>query len=531
MYDLLIKNGMVVDGSGAPRQHMDVAVSGGKIAAVEAMIPEREAKEVVDASGLIVAPGFIDCHSHSDMTVLAQRDAANVLEQGVTLEVTGHCGVSVAPVPEHLEDSVDYAGKPEHLANIRSKGGTFRAFREEIENMPLPADMVCLIGHGNLRRVAMGYADRRPTVSEMDRMKSLLREAMENGAMGFSTGLIYPPGSYSETEELVELAKVAAEYGGIYASHIRNEGDRVVESVQEAIDIGARAGLPVLISHHKVSGKRNRGKSVQTLQMIADANARGQKVFLDQYPYDGGSTSLLSALPPQYCSDGEEALLERLRDPAFRKEIRGILEDPDADFQNLIYEAGFDGVLLSSEEKPEINGLSLTQLAQQRQKDPYEAMFDLLVETRGNVSAIYRIINLWDLENILKYPRTMTGIDGMHAAGVAQPSDHPRFWATYPYLIGHFCRDSKVYNLETCIHRFTGLPAQSLGFANKGLVQAGKDADLVLFDFDRIAGNASYGHADIPNEGIAYVYVNGVESVRGGKITGKKGGRFIPCGH
>ena len=526
MYDILIKNGTVVDGTGNAGFQADVAVKDGKIEAVGPSL-SGEAKEVIDAAGLIVAPGFIDWHSHSDLTVLMNFDAANILEQGITLEIAGHCGVSVAPLGEGKVANIGYYAKPEQTEAMTAAGGGYAAFLEEVKKLELPTNITAFVGHGNIRASVIGFEGRAPSESEMAAMKAALDEAMEAGALGLSSGLIYPPGSYSTDEELIELAKESAKYeGAMYATHMRNEGDRVVESVEATLRLGREAGIPVAISHHKVAGQHNKGKSVETLRLMDEAKAAGQVVYLDAYPYDGGSTSLMSSIPPKFAVGGPEALIEKLQDPAIRAEMTALLKEPGADFENLIYGSGLDHVIVASEVKTEINGKTLLQLAEESGKDPYDCLYDLLVETKGEVGAVYRMICPWDMENILKYKDTMAGIDGAQSPAREQ-FDHPRGGATYPRLIGTFCRDKGFYTLEDCIHRFTGKAAAAVGFAQKGILSVGKDADLVIFNFDTISGNADYDCADLPNEGIEYVFVNGVKAVEGGKITGAKGGKVL----
>ncbi len=527
MFELLIKNGTVVDGTGAPRFKADVAISGGKIAKVASSINADEAEKVVDAAGLIVAPGFIDWHSHSDISVLMNYDAGNILEQGITLEIAGHCGVSVTPVAEGKVANIGIGAKEGSIERIRDAGGGFDAFVTEMKSLELPTNIACFVGHGNIRAKVMGYDDRDPSENELDAMRKLMRAEMDAGALGMSSGLIYPPGSYSKPRELIELAKVTAEYpGAIYASHMRNEGDRVVESVIETITLGEQAGIPVVISHHKIAGQHNKGKSVETLRLIGEANARGQKVYLDAYPYDGGSTSLMSSLPPKYATDGQAALVEKLKDPTVRAEITELLKKPGEDFENLIYGSGLDRVIVSSKNKPEINGKTLLELANEAGRDPYENMYDLMIETGGQIGAIYRMICEWDMENILKYPETMAGIDGSQSEK-RSPFGHPRGGATFTRLLGTFCREKGFYTLENCIHRFTGKAAAAVGFPNKGLIAEGIDADIVVFNADTVAGPAKYGQADLPNEGIEYVFVNGVKAVEQGVITRAKGGKVL----
>ncbi len=526
MLDLILKNGTVVDGTGKPRFQADVGVKDGVITAV-GNLDGQEAKEVLDIAGLCVSSGFIDWHSHSDLAVLADLDAFNILEQGITFEITGHCGVSLEPYIDPKFSAVGPYMSEEQQKSILAKGGTAKAVFEEIAKQKLPTNMAFYMGHGNIRGNVMGYDNRKPTDEEMDKMKALVREGMEAGAMGLSTGLIYPPGSYSQPEEIEALCAVVAEYpGSSYTSHMRSEGNGVVESVKETIHVAETCGIPVVISHHKIAGRHNEGKSKETLRLIEEANQRGLKVGLDQYPYDGGATSLLSAMPPKYASKGLDKLVEMLHDPAIRAVIREQLMHDSDEYENLVYGSTPAGIIVASPSHPELAGKTVAEIAEMQNKDPYEVIFDLLCEDGAAVGAIYRMICPWDIENIMQYPRTMVGIDGAHAAA-KEKMEHPRGVATYPYILGKYVREKGLLTLELAIRKMTGLAAEMGGFTNKGTVEAGKDADFVVFDADTIAGPADYCAADVDNIGIKYVFVNGVMAVKDGKCTGARGGKMI----
>ena len=526
MLDLILKNGTVVDGTGKPAFRADVGVLDGVITAV-GDLSGQEAREVIDVDGLCVSSGFIDWHSHSDLAVLADMDAANILEQGITFEITGHCGVSLAPYIDPKFSAVGPYISEEQQKNIQAKGGTSKAVFEEIAKQKLPTTMAFDMGHGNIRGNVMGYDNRKPTEQELEKMKALVREGMEAGAMGLTTGLIYPPGSFSQAEEIEALCAVVAEYpGSSYTSHMRSEGNGVVESVRETIHVAEACGLPVVISHHKIAGRHNEGKSKETLRLIEEANQRGLKVGLDQYPYDGGATSLLSAMPPKYASQGLDKLVEMLHDPAIRAEIRDQLTHDSNEYENLIYGSTPAGVIVSPPSHPELTGKTVAEIAEMQGKDPYEVIFDLLCEDGAGVGAIYRMICPWDIENIMQYPRTMVGIDGSHQKG-KNKLGHPRGVATYPRILGTFVREKGLITLETAIRKMTGLAAEMGGFDSKGTVEPGKDADFVVFDAETIAGPADYGSADVDNVGIRYVFVNGVMAVRDGKCTGARGGKMI----
>ena len=525
MYDFLIIGGTVVDGTGAERITADVGIKDGKIAAIGTLKGEA-AKETIDATGKIVAPGFIDYHSHSDLTILMRFGAQNMLEQGITTEVAGHCGHSISPLIPPDFAAIQSKIAPDAQERLDKTDGSTKAVMAEIERQLLPTNFAYYLGHGAIRGKVMGYEDRKPTADEMAKMKEYICEGMEAGAMGFSTGLIYPPGSYSDTEELIELCKVVAEYGGHYTTHMRSEGNKVVQSVEEALRIGKECNVPVIISHKKIFGKHNEKKSEQTLALAEQARKTGQKVYFDQYPYDGGATSLFSGLPPSYASQGIDRLAENLKDKKVRAELAELLSKDSNDFENLIFLSTPDGVIVSGiEAEPELNGMTLAEIARQKNNDVYETLFDLLIENR-ELMAIFRMINPWDIDNIMKSPYTMGGTDAAQYPREEMKKTHPRFIGTFPKIIGQYCREKGLFSLEECIRKLTLLPAQVAGFTQKGQLAQGKDADIVVFDYDKIDGKSTYGNI-VPNDGIDYVFVNGVLAVKDGVCTGNNGGTLL----
>jgi N-acyl-D-amino-acid deacylase len=489
VYDLLLKSGTVVDGLGEPRYRADLAVKNGQIAKV-GEINEKEAEKILNCKGKFVTPGFIDFHSHSDSRVLMDLNAWNTLEQGITTEIAGQCGYSIAPLLPPNLSAVGLKMPEEKYERLLREGGGVNAVFAAIAEQKLPTNMAFYMGQGSIRRSVMGYENRKPTRSEMDRMKACLREGMETGCLGMSSGLIYPPGSYTEPAELEELCKVVAEYGGSYTSHMRNEGNRVVESVRETLEVGKKCGIPVVLSHHKVAGKHNKGKSKETLALVDEAIASGREVYIDLYPYDGANTSLLSSIPPRYSSEGIETLMTKLKQKDFRAEVREMLTRDSDEFENLIYSSTPEGVIVFNvANAPEFNGKTLAEIAKMRNRDVYEALFDIVCEDRM-ASAIYRMICVEDMENIMKHPMTMGGVDGGHAAETTEKSPfiHPRNVATFPRIIGTFCRDKGLFPLEECVRKLCALPARAAGLSKKGILAEGKDADIVVFDFETIDG-------------------------------------------
>jgi N-acyl-D-amino-acid deacylase len=374
----------------------------------------------------------------------------------------------------------------------------------------------------------MGIEKRQATAQELDSMKGLLREAMESGAAGFSTGLIYSPGSYANDEEILELAKVIEPFGGIYTSHIRNESERLVESVEEVIEIGRRAGVRVDISHHKAAGRSNWGKTKTTLEMIRKANEEeGLIITCDQYPYTRNMTGLTACMSSTHLSQGHEALAEKLKDPAFRAAMRREMEDPTSPYDNFyLNSGGWDGVYVTSSEKlPEATGLSINQYAQKIGKDPWTAYFDFMVENRCLALAVYDSMCEEDLFDVIRSPYSVVGTDGCTQYWDAL--GHPRASSAFPHAICFFVKEKKILSLEQMIHKMTGLTAQRLCVANKGLLQDGFDADLVIFDYDRLRDTATYTHAHKCPEGIDYVIVNGEVVYRDMAFTGIHSGKAI----
>ncbi len=522
-FDILIKNGRIVDGTGNPWFKADLGIKDGKIVKI-GRIQKNEAEYIINAKNLVVAPGFIDMHSHDELIFFKDTLNKPKLSQGVTTVVTGNCGLSVAPVNEETLDILkSYTG-------ILGEDVEFawRSYKEFLKNLEgingIGTNFVGLIGHGTLRIAVMGMEARDPTKEELEEMKRLLAQSMEEGAFGMSTGLIYPPGVYSKTEELIELSKVVAQYGGFYASHMRDEGDRVVEAVREAIRIGREAGVPVEISHHKTAGKRNWGRSKETLKLIEEARDEGIDVTVDAYPYTAGSTYLASLLPPWAHEGGEEKLKERCRDPETRLEMKKFIEEKE-DWQNFIKEAGWENIVVTySPNFPEIVGKNLGEISKLWNKDPFDALFDILSEDGTRADMIIFMMNEEDIERILSKPFTMIGTDGLDT-GEGNP--HPRTYGTFPRVLRFYVREKKVITLEDAIRKMTSLPAQKLGLKDRGLLREGFWADIVIFDPKTIRDKATYDNPRATPEGIEYVIVNGVVSVEKGELTGEKGGKVL----
>jgi N-acyl-D-amino-acid deacylase len=526
MYDLIIRHATVVDGTGNPWFAGDVAVAGASIAAVGRVT--GDAARVIDAPGLCVCPGFIDVHAHGDFTPFDKTVVDCKLRQGITTEVNGNCGFSAAPVAPStvglVRRYVEGFIAPEQGVpwNWQSLG----EYLDCIAQAQMVINIVPLIGHGALRAAAMGYEQRAPSTTELDTMKGLMRDSMEQGAFGFSTGLVYVPGAYAQTAEIIDIATVAARYGGLYATHMRNEGERLFEAFDEAIQIGRRAQLPVQISHHKAAGKPNHGKVRDTLTRLEDERAHGLDITVDQYPYTASSTTLASVLPPWAQVGGVPKILDRLRDSATRREISAAMTADPQHGENMIRGCNWDEILIASVKSArnkDCEGKSLHQIADKRGEEPLESVFNLLRDEECAVAMIMFTMAEADVRTVMRHPATMIGTDGIWSHG----KPHPRIYGTYPRILGRYVREERLLSLEEAVRKMTSFPAQKFGLWQKGLVREGMDADLVIFDADMIAERSTFQDPHQYPAGLPYVILNGQVVVDQERYTGKMAGQVV----
>jgi N-acyl-D-amino-acid deacylase len=480
MHDVIVRDVSIYDGRGGAAFQGDIAIDGDTIAAVGAVT--GGAKDVVDGTGLAVAPGFIDVHTHDDFAAVLYRDMSFKTAGGVTTCVVGNCGMGAAPwaVAQTMARSMH----PETLPQWRGYGG----YLAQIEAQPPAVNVAALIGHGTARLAAMGNEAREPTGAEMG-AKDIVSEGLEAGAVGLSSGLIYDPGRHARTQELVELAALMRDSGALYATHMRDEGTGLLESVGEAIAIGEQAGVPVQISHHKASGRAAWGLVHQSLKLIENAQSRGLNVHADQYPYTAGST-ILSAV---------------FREGSFW------FTPPE----NI--------VIASARSHPEWEGRSVAALAQQTGCDAPEAATRILAEEPGATVVIHTMCED-DVRTVMRHPSTMIGSDGLPTLA-GKP--HPRLYGTFARVLGHYARDEGLFPLAEAIRRMTSFPAAKFGFADRGMLRAGAKADVVLFDPDTIIDCGTFEDPKQPPKAIAAVYVNGALTLRNGKPTGALSGRAL----
>lgn len=522
MYDVLFQNVTLVDGTGAPRKQADLAIEGGRIAAIAEPggVSAREARELVPGEGLILTPGFIDIHSHSDTTIFAYPQAESRILQGVTTELTGNCGISAAPVsqdPALRKMLLDYVG------DLPYTWQTVGQFLQALEETRPSVNLGFAVGHGTLRIAAMGFDDREPTEAEMETMERLLDQALADGAYAMSSGLIYPPGCYCQTKELLQLAKHLPAYGAFYCTHMRNEREKLVESVQEAIVIARGAGAALQISHHKALYKPNWQKlCFQSTALIEGARAEGLDVLCDQYPYIATATSLDSNVPNWAFAGGVEALLARLQDPETRAKLRAETnESHRGRWQDICVS------YVKSEKNKWVQGKSLLEIARIQGKDPADACFDLLIEEKCRAGEVNTSMCEEDVEYIMAKPYVMTGSDGNAFSMDYDGQPHPRAFGTFPRVIAHYSRDRGLFPLEEAIRKMTTLPASRLGLTDRGSLKPGAWADLVLLDLDKLEDTPTYAAPMAPCQGIRRVYVNGVLAAQDGVHTGARAGQVL----
>ncbi len=494
-YDVVIRNGTVYDGTGAPGTAVDVAVRGDRIATI-GRIAERGGREI-DARGLAVAPGFVDVHSHDDFIVLLEPEMSFKVMQGVTTDVVGNCGSGVVP----FEAGMIRFRRFHPEANPKPWDG-FGGYLERVDEARPSCNIAVLMGHGSLRRGAMELAQRPPTTAELDRMRGWVREGVQAGAVGLSTGLIYEPGRYAATDEIVALAReLGGPSGGLYATHMRNEADGLLDAVREAIRIGEDAGVPVQISHHKASGRRNWGRVRESLKLIEAARARGLDVTADQYPYTAGSTSLHAVV----------------QNGAFRRDSPGGIGTL----------AAADVLIAAAPAHAEWEGQTLEALARTWGASAEDTVERILAAEGEACFVITFAMDETDVKTVMAHPTTMIGSDGVPAGS----KPHPRLYGCFPRVLGHYVRDEKVLDLATAIHRMTGMPARKFQLVDRGEIRPNAFADLVVFDPARIADVATYEDPRRFPDGIRAVFVNGVAVADDGRHTGARPGRGLRRGH
>lgn len=523
MLDIVIRNGMVYDGTGSPWTRLDVGIERGRIAALGDLSKER-AREVIDARGMAVSPGFIDAHAHSDLLCLEPETHKVKVLQGVTSEVVGQDGVSVAPVSEETKGAWRDQQKGLNGDIGDWPWSSVEDYLGYLDGAGLAGNVAYLVPHGAVRTLAIGFEGRRATAREARKMRDLVEEGMRQGAVGVSTGLVYPPNVFSDKEELVAICEGAAAHDGCFMVHIRNESTRSLEALEEVVDVARRSGVRLHVSHFKVAGRRNRDKLEPALARLDAARDEGIEVTFDQYPYTAGSTMLSAILPPWVHSGGTQEMLGRLGDPGERERIKRDFEKNE-EYENWVLSCGWENVTVSSvpsEENGDAEGKSVPQFAESRGKEPADAALDLLLEEAAAVTMVVHWGEEEDVARGMAHPLQTVGSDGIFGG-----RPHPRLHGTFARVLGHYAREKGVLPLEQAVRRMTGATAQLLRLTDRGLVREGCWADLVVFDPETVADRSTYADPLQGPVGIRHVLVNGEAAVRDGVHTGTTVGRVL----
>ncbi len=518
VYDILIKNGKIIDGAGNPWYRSDVGIEKGVITSIGVGIGRGE--QVIDAEDHIVCPGFIDIHSHSDLPVLIDPMAHSKIRQGVTTEVIGQCGNSAAPMYHDLKEYREAFGRSSVPEDFKFNWTTMDSYMNLLDENGVAVNIAPVVGHGTIRANVMGRENRPPTESELAEMKQLVGESLEQGAWGMSTGLIYPPSVYGDQAEITELNKVVSNNGGIYFSHIRGEGDTLLDAVKEACEIGMEGGTPVQIAHFKASGEPNWGKTRESLALVKKFRDMGVDVTFDQYPYIASSTGLSALLPHWAHEGGAESMLEALKDPVKKAKIKKEIR--------LFY--GWDKVLVAHcKNNPQYNGKYISEVSEMMNVSPFEAYVKLLILEDTQVPSVMFGLTEDDVRRVLKSPYGMIGSDGSAITPKGIWKDmvpHPRLYGTFPRVLGHYVREG-VISLPEAVRKMTGAPAQRMGFKKRGLLREGYYADITVFDPEKIKDVATFTDPQRYAAGIPFVIVNGEIVIEESEHTGALPGKAL----
>src|ERR1043166_928074 len=528
-YDLIITNGTVIDGSGRPRFNADVGIKGDRIARIGDLHGANATREI-DARGQIVAPGFIDMLGQSEQYVLIDPRAMSKVMMGVTTEITGE-GESIAPVNDRiLKEQEDFNRRFNLTVDWRTLGEYFN----RLDKQGAGVNLGTFFGATQIREYVIGYDNRPPSAAELNQMKKLVADAMKDGALGVSTSLQYVPARFAKTDEIVELAKVAQQYGGIYITHQRSEANAIDDSMKEVFEIARRANIPAEIWHFKTAYKKNWGRMPEMLQRIAAARRRGLKITADVYPYVAGSTSLSACLPPWALEGGTDKMVARLKDSSTRERLKKEITTDAKDWDNIyLGSGGPSGILIGSVTNRDLNnwqGKRLSEIAAAQNKDPLDALFDFIIADHGQTGAIFFMMQESDMNAALKSPLVSICTDsGARASDgpLAGSKSHPRGWGTYPRILGHYVRDEKLMPLELAIHKMTGLPASNVGLKQRGLLRESYFADITIFDPKTVIDRATFEEPNQYPAGINYVIVNGQIEVDNGQRTAVNSGRVL----
>ena len=526
-YDLVIINGRVVDGSGVDPTVADVAVIGDTIVRVGSIEPDARAhaRRAIDARGLVVSPGFIDIHTHSDYSLLVDGTAQSKVRQGVTTEILGEAD-SAGPIQGKATASAPYG--------LQVDWRTLGEYFKRLERSGVSVNVGSFVGATQVRRCILGEESREPTRAELDQMKRLVTEAMQDGALGLSVALLVPPNTYHTTAQLIELASAVKPFGGIYMTHIRTEGEGIETAIGEALEVAGKAHVPVEILHLKIADRRLWGRMKNVCDLIEGARSRGIEASADQYPYVAGQNNLVALVPPWAMEGGRDRMLARLKDPAERRRIeKDLYAGIPGWYNHYLAMNGWEGCVVASvrmEANRKYEGKSIAEIAQLSGKKPADAVFDLLIDEQGSVPAVYFLMSEEDVRYAMQRPWVSFGSDGSAVRpdgplGSGKP--HPRWYGTFPRVLGKYVREEHVLTLPEAIRKMTSLNAEKLGVEDRGLLRVGKKADITIFDPDRVADRATFGNPHQYPVGILCVIVNGVPVIEGEQHLGTRPGRIL----
>ena len=528
-FDVLIKNGTVYDGTGSEGQHVDLAIRGDRIAGVGAFT-KAKAKTVIDAKGLVVAPGFINMLSWSNESLIQDGRSQSEIREGVTTEIMGE-GLSMGPLNDELKKRM-----VQEQSDIKFdiKWNTLAEYLRYLEKRGISCNVASFLGAATVREYVIGFEDKQPTPQQLDEMRALVRQAMEEGALGIGSSIIYPPAFFAKTEELIELCKVAAKYQGKYISHMRSEGSQLLEALDELIRISREAGLPAEVYHIKASGQKNWPKEDELLARIEAAQKEGLKITADMYTYTAAGTGLDACLPPWTEDGGYPALFKRLRDPTTREKIAAQVRTPTDEWENLYLDAGSpDQILLvgfKNEKLKPLTGKTLAEVAKMRGKDPIETIMDLIAEDESRIGTIYFLMSEDNVKKEMAKPWIAFCSDEASQAPEGpflKSNPHPRAYGSFARVLGKYVRDEKVIPMKEAIRRLSGFPATNLGLDHRGFLKEGMFADVVVFDPATIADRATFDKPHQYAVGMKQVFVNGVQVIKDGEHTGAKPGRAL----
>ena len=529
-FDIVIKEGEIFDGAGNPPFKADIGIKGGKIIKIGDIT--EKGSTTINADGLVVSPGFIDMHNHADHAILAFPNAECYIMQGVTTSLVGNCGLSMAPInSDNLELTKSYLF-PFLRADFDYKWDwrTSKEYFEKIQRNGTAINLAPLVGQGTLRIAVKGFEMTRASREEMDTMKTILKQELEEGAFGLSTGLVYPPGSYSTTEELIELTAVLQKFNVLYTTHLRNESDELLESVEEAIKIGEENGISVEISHHKAIGKANWGKVKDSLKLLESARQRGVDINCDVYPYTAAMTTVSSLLPPWTLEGGVEKMLVRLNNQEERLKIEKDITEGKMKGENWIKEIGWENIMIA--ECPldkDAEGKSLETIFKERNQfhQPFKALFDWLIKIKGESTMVFFCMDEEDVKTVISSPLSTIVSDSWVIAPSGGGKPHPRGYGSFSRFLGKYVREEKTLTLEEAIKKITSLPANKIGLKDRGTLKEGYWADITIFNKDEIKDKATFDNPHQYSEGVYYVIINGQLAVDNGEITGKKSGKIL----